>query len=77
MNTDQIERRRIYEAKMSGGKMAPLHADDEIVGSGFLFTNLDTDREVFIKHAQILRRIVREIENLREWRNRDQTTDQD
>jgi hypothetical protein len=52
-----IELGAVYIAKVSG-KLARVRIDDYIRDRGWIATNLDTRREVFIKSAQRLRKRV-------------------
>ena len=65
MTLNDVQHNKIYECKV-GQHMAPVHIVD-VLPTGVLGTNLDTNREVFIKKEQ-LSRIGKLIENLSEWR---------
>mgnify|MGYP003424480329 CR=1 FL=1 len=63
MKFEDVEIRKVYEYRM-GKKLVPVHITDKhthrIIGD-----NLDTGREIVIYD---FRKIVREIENIAEWR---------
>ncbi len=64
MQLSEIENGKYYEFKV-GKKIIPIYVQDVIPSGGVVAKNMNTQREVFIKNAA---QIIRLIESLSEWR---------